>query len=175
MNFTSQFRITGGMQVNVKDETGLDVIQEDPVWERRKTTKFASIFDMEEATSKDGPIDDGLMREKLVFFLKTKIRTKDSSGSKFVDPENLGDDVLKLDFSGSSFSGVHLENKKLIEDIAGLQKGKSELQDQVDLLKAKANDRDTLYHNEELRMETKVDNLETKLEQQEAFNDTNVQ
>jgi hypothetical protein len=45
------------------------VIQEDPVWERRKTTKFASIFDMEEATAKDGPIGDGLMREKLVFFL----------------------------------------------------------------------------------------------------------
>jgi hypothetical protein len=40
MNFTSQFRITGGVEVNVKDETGLDVIQEDEVWERRKTTKF---------------------------------------------------------------------------------------------------------------------------------------
>jgi hypothetical protein len=92
-----------------------------------------------------------------------------------VDPENSRDDVLKRNFSGPSFSGVDLDNKKLIEDIAGLQKAKSELQDQVDLLKAKANDRDTLYHNEELRMETKVDNLETKLEQQEALNDTNVQ
>jgi hypothetical protein len=40
MNFAPQFRITGGLEVNVKDETGLDVIQEDEVWERRKTTKF---------------------------------------------------------------------------------------------------------------------------------------
>jgi hypothetical protein len=42
-------------------------------------------------------------------------------------------------------------------------------------LKAKANDRDILYHNEELRMETKVENLEIKLEQQEAFNETNAE
>lgn len=64
-----------------------------------------------------------------LFFEKTKIRTKDSGDPKFVDPENSGDDALNRNFSGPSFSEVHFDNKKLIEDIAELQKGKSELQD----------------------------------------------
>ena len=107
---------------------------------------------------------------KNFFPKKFRSNTKGSFGGKFIDPENSGDEKLQSHFSGPSFNGMHESNKELLDEISELRSKNSELQENVDLLTSKADDKETLYYNEGLRMDSKVETMEEKLEAQEILN-----